>query len=141
MADGKGSLGKIITSDDLYLRFVAIMSKVDTLMNDLNHYGLLFQYDKHWQRIRTKRANLLQALDTPEEFRSYYEQEMDGITTALSRISILLEKAKCPEDRQNILQNKPFQCDFADLLRKVEEMLDSLKLYNEQILESDGTCN
>ncbi|MBN1914890.1 MAG: MCE family protein [Parachlamydiales bacterium] len=137
IAQGKGTLGKMVSSEDLYLRVVAIMSKVDTLMNDLNHYGLLFQYDKHWQRIRTKRANLLEALDTPTEFRSYYEKEIDDITTSLSRISTLMEKAEETNTKERIIQNTSFQCDFANLLRKLEEMLDSLKLYNEQILKTD----
>jgi phospholipid/cholesterol/gamma-HCH transport system substrate-binding protein len=137
---GKGTIGKLIKSDDFYLRLTAIMSKVDTLMNDVNHYGVLFQYDKHWQRIRTKRANLLQALDTPQEFKNYFEGEVDGITTALARISILINKAQTEEEKQKILQNNLFKKDFATLLRQVEDMLDTLKLYNEQLVE-ENPCN
>ncbi|HSW87487.1 MAG TPA: MlaD family protein, partial [Rhabdochlamydiaceae bacterium] len=50
LAEGKGSIGKLLKSDDLYLRVTAIMSKADTLMNDINHYGMLFNLNKKWQR-------------------------------------------------------------------------------------------
>lgn len=136
IADGTGTIGKLVKSDDLYLRITAVMSKVDTLMNDVNHYGILFQYDKHWQRIRTKRANLLEALNTPSEFKNYFETEMDGITTSLGRLSMLLEKAEQPKEKTKIMNSEDFKKDFATLLRQTEDLLDSLKLYNEELVES-----
>lgn len=136
IADGKGTIGKFIKNDDFYLRMVAVLSKIDTLMNDVNHYGVLFQYDKNWQRIRTKRANILNALETPKEFKNYFESEVDCVTTSLSRISLLLQKAEDPKEKQKILSSAPFQKDFLDLLRQVEHLLDSLKLYNEQLNET-----
>lgn len=136
ITERKGSLGKFILNDDLYLRVVSIMGKADTLMNDINHYGILFQYDKHWQSIRTKRANMLEKLKTPAEFRNYFECEVSTITTSLGRISKLLEKSKEPEEKERILNSAPFQKDFADLLRQVEHLLDNLKLYNEDLTEA-----
>lgn len=136
IACGKGSLGKFIKNDDFYLRLVSIMGKIDTLMNDINHYGILFQYDKHWQRLRTKRANMLNALKTPKQFKRYFENEVDNVTTSLSRISILIDKAKEEEDRKKVMQSKCFQKDFLDLLRQVEHLLDSLKLYNEELVDT-----
>lgn len=136
IADGRGTIGKLVKDSDAYLRVTAILSKVDTLMNDINHYGLLFQYDKHWQRIRTKKANLLTALKTPDEFKNYFQTETDNITTSLARLSILLEKAQNVEDKEKILNNTLFKKDFAELLRQVEELLDSVKLYNEDLVEN-----
>ena len=135
LADGSGTIGKLLKSDDLYLRFTSIMSKVDTLMNDINHYGILFQYDKSWQRQRTKRANMLNALATPRQFRSFFEEEIDTITTALARISILLQRAESEEERTKIMNSSGFKKDFAKLLRNVDDLYDSLKLYNEQLVE------
>ncbi len=142
IADGTGTIGKLITNDDLYLRVSSIMSKVNTLMNDLNHYGLLFQYNKTWQRQRTKRANLLAALDTPKEFRSYFESEVDSINTSLSRIFMLMEKAEDDEKGQ-ILHTEPFRKDFSQLLRDVETLSKTLKLYNEEMVNTidDSECN
>lgn len=135
IAESKGSLGKFIGNDDFYLRLVSIMGKADTLMNDINHYGLLFQYDKHWQTIRTKRANMLDKLRTPAEFKNYFECEVSTITTSLGRISQILERAKDPNEKEVILSSTPFQKDFADLLRQVEHLLDNLKLYNDDLRE------
>ncbi len=131
MATGDGTVGRLINSDDFYLRVSALLGKVDTLMNDVNHYGLLFQYDKGWQRSRTRRANQLQALDTPSEFRTYFETEVDTVQTALSRITILLEKASDSDERQKIMQSESFRTAFATLLRQVQSLSDSLRLYNE----------
>ncbi len=134
IAAGKGVLGKLIKSDDLYLRFSSIMSKADTLMNDINHYGLLFQYSKDWQRSRTRRANQLAALDTPQEFKTYFETEVDTITTALERLTIVLDKAEQPEERARIMGSPKFKKDFLELLTTVSQLLDSLKLYNEEMV-------
>jgi phospholipid/cholesterol/gamma-HCH transport system substrate-binding protein len=133
VADGTGTLGKLITSDDLYLRVVSVMSKVNTLMNDLNHYGLLFQYNKTWQRQRTKKATLLTALDTPKEFRNYFENEIDGITTSLSRLFMLMEKVDQSDDKEQIVASEAFKKDFSKLIREVEGLSKTLKLYNEEL--------
>jgi phospholipid/cholesterol/gamma-HCH transport system substrate-binding protein len=139
IAEGKGTLGKLVSDDDFYLRVTNIMSKVDTLMNDINHYGLLFQYDKHWQRIRTKRANLLQALESPKEFRQYYETEVDAISTSIERLSILLDKAEQRKNKEEVMRSPSFKSDFADLLKKVDCLMDSLKLYNEDLIQHQET--
>ena len=135
IAKGKGTIGKLVKGDDLYLRLTAIFSKANTLMNDINNYGLLFQYNKQWQRIRTKRASLIQALNTPKEFRDYFEREVDDINASLGRISMLVEKAENEGEKESIVKSDCFKKDFATLLREIEGLLDTAKLYNEDILE------
>ncbi len=135
IADGKGTLGRLISDDDFYLRITNIMGKVDTLMNDINHYGLLFQYDKHWQRIRTKKANLVNALQSPKEFRQYYESEIDCVGTGIERLSMLLERAEKQQKKEEILRSSSFKKEFSDLLKKVDGLMDSLKLYNEDLIQ------
>ena len=110
------------------------MSKSETLMNDINHYGLLFQYNKGWQRSRTKKANLLKSLDTPEEFKTYFEGEIDSINTSLGRIGELINRAEEDEEKNRIVQSDAFRRDFAALLRQVEALTDSLKLYNQDLV-------
>ena len=132
IASGTGTLGRLIGGDGLYLRVNSLMSKVETLMNDINHYGLLFQYDKHWQRSRTKKANLLKALDSPREFRDYFEGEIDAMTTSLGRLTELLERAD--EERGKIVQNEDFKRQFSTLMRTVQGLSDSIKLYNEGLI-------
>jgi len=134
IATGTGTVGRFITSEDFYLRFSSILGKVDTLMNDINHYGVLFQYDKTWQRSRTKKANFLKALDTPVEFRNYFEGEVTTIQTSLGRLTELLERAGGLEERQKIFQSEGFKRDFGALLRQVQGLTDSIKLYNEELV-------
>lgn len=130
LVSGSGTIGRLLKGDDFYLRCNSLMSKSETFMNDINHYGLLFQYNKSWQRSRTKKANQLKALDSPAEFKNYFEGEIDSINTALGRISELLQRA----DRSKIANNEPFKRDFAQLLRQVQALNDSLKLYNEDLV-------
>lgn len=134
---GKGTLGKIIEGDDLYLRMTSVMSKVDTLMNDINHYGILFHLNKGWQRQRAQKITTLNALDNPQNFKSYFETEVSEIHTAMSRISLLIDKAKNRPDGDEIFEDPLFRKDFAELLRQAEELSDNLRLYNQQLIERE----
>jgi phospholipid/cholesterol/gamma-HCH transport system substrate-binding protein len=136
IADGKGTLGKLIEGDDLYLRMTAIMSKVDTLMNDINHYGILFHMNKSWQRQRSQRITELNALNTPVSFRNYFEKEVDQINTSMSRLSMLIDKAEKSPEKEEILCDEQFRKEFAELLRQADELSDNLKLYNQQLTEA-----
>jgi len=131
LATGTGTLGRFINQEDFYLRLTSLLNKGETLMNDINHYGLLFQYDKHWQRSRTKRANLLHSLTSPKEFRSYFESEIDTMNTSLGRLTQLLEKST--DEQASIAQNPEFKKQFGLLLRQVESLTSALKLYNENL--------
>lgn len=139
IAAGKGTLGKLVEGDDTYLRFTAILSKIDTLMNDINHYGILFHLNKAWQRQRLQKVNLMNSLDSPAAFKNYFEKEIDDVNTAMARLSMLIEKAQQEPDKENILKNKQFNKDFAELLRDVDELADNLRLYNEQLIEAQNT--
>ncbi len=133
IASGSGTLGRLVVGEDFYLRLASLMNKGETLMNDINHYGLLFQYNKQWQKGRTRKANFLKALNTPQEFRNYFEGEIDSMTTALGRLSQLMERAGS-EERSRIAESDAFKRDFASLLRQVQALSDSLKLYNEELI-------
>lgn len=133
VASGSGTVGRLIVGDDFYLRLASLMNKGETLMNDVNHYGILFQYNKQWQKGRTRKANFLKALDTPQEFRNYFEGEVDSMTTSLGRLSELMDRAGT-EERNNIIQSDAFKSNFADLMRQVQGLTDSLRLYNEGLI-------
>ena len=87
IASGQGTFGKLIQADDMYLRMTAIMSKADTMMNDINHYGILFHLNKGWQRTRAKRISQLDALETPVAFKDYFQTEVDQINTSMSGLA------------------------------------------------------
>ncbi len=133
IASGSGTVGRLIAGDDFYLRLASLMNKGETLMNDINHYGLLFQYNKQWQKGRTRKANLLKSLDNPQEFRNYFEGEVDSMTTSLGRLTELMERVGA-EERSQIVQSEAFKSHFANLMRQVQGLTDSLKLYNEGLI-------
>ena len=130
---GSGTIGRFLANDDFYLRLSSTLSKAETMMNDINHYGLLFQYDKHWQRSRTKKANLLKSLDSPKEFRAYFEGEVDSITTSLGRISSLLEQIETLDEKNRIIENEQFIKDFSTLLRSSQSLTDTIRLYLSEL--------
>ncbi len=134
LSTGTGTIGRLINQEDFYLRMNSLMSKGETLMNDMNHYGILFQYNKQWQRGRTKRANILKSLDTPQEFRAYFEGEIDSMNTSLGRLTELVERAHGDGERSKVLHSEPFRKDFAVLMRQVQSLSDSIKLYNESLV-------
>ena len=135
ISSGQGTFGKLIQADDLYLRLTAVMSKADTLMNDINHYGILFHLNKGWQRTRTRRISRLEALQSPVAFKDYFQTEIDQINTSMSRISLLIDKAK-DEEKKQVVDSSPFKENLAELLRQIDEMSDNLRLYNEQLSHS-----
>jgi phospholipid/cholesterol/gamma-HCH transport system substrate-binding protein len=134
---GEGSIGKIITNDDLYLRLTSLLSKADTTMNDINHYGILFHLDKHWQRLRARRMNLFQKLSTPQEFRNYFNDELDQINTSISRVSMVLGQYEFqpPYCCYNLLLNPEYTKVFAELMRKISGLEEEVRLYNEQVID------
>lgn len=134
LSTGQGTFGKLIQADDMYLRLAAILSKADTMMNDINHYGVLFHLNKGWQRTRTRRLSQMEAVQSPVAFKDYFQSEIDQINTSMSRISMLVDKAQ--EDEVELVQSNDFRDNFAELMRQVGEMSDNLKLYNEEFTQT-----
>lgn len=137
VAQGRGTVGKLFVDDDTYLRLTAILSKLDTMMNDVNHYGFLFNLNKEWQRTRIKQATILNALNTPQNFRDYFNKEVDLINTSMSRLSMLVDRVENNPEREKIFETNAFQRDFAELMRRSQALYDNLKLYNEQLIEAE----
>ncbi|MBA3237522.1 MAG: MCE family protein [Parachlamydiaceae bacterium] len=131
---GEGSIGKILMKDDFYLRLSSLMSKAEVVLNDVNHYGVLFHLDKGWQRLRARRLNLLQKLSTPEEFRNYFNDEVDNITTSLERVSDVIEEVESISC-EPLWQNPGYVKVYAELLRRVAMLEEYLQMYNQQVVE------
>lgn len=136
IASGKGTLGRLVRGDDLYFHVNAILSKIDILMNDVNHYGILFHLNKSWQRQRLQRIVLLNSLDTADNFKSYFEGEVDQINLSMERISLLIDKMQQTPETTQIMTDPLFRKDFDALMRQANELSDTLKLYNQQLMET-----
>lgn len=133
--EGRGTIGTLLMKEDLYLKISSLLSKGEILMNDVNHYGLLFHLDKHWQRLRARRLNLLQKLCSPQEFRNYFNDEIDKIWTSLSRVSMVLEETECYPPC--LMDDCQFKKVFSELLRRFESTEEALKMYNQQVMECE----
>jgi phospholipid/cholesterol/gamma-HCH transport system substrate-binding protein len=55
LASGEGTIGRLLSNDCFYLQLTDVMCKLDRLVNDINNFGLLFQYDRGWQRLQRER--------------------------------------------------------------------------------------
>lgn len=138
-AKGEGSVGKLIMKDDAYLRLNSLLSKAETLMDDINHYGLLFSSDKNWQRLRARRANLLYKLESPQEFRNYFNDEVNEIMTALSRVNNVMENTSCLPCYDQLADDCEFKKVLAELIRRVKMLEESIQMYNTQLMNVE-TC-
>lgn len=138
-AKGEGTVGSLLMKDDAYLRFNSLLSKVETLMDDINHYGLLFSSDKNWQRRRARRANLLCKLECPQEFRNFFNDEVNEIMTALSRVTTVMDTTKCLPCYPELAEDCEFKKVLAELIRRVKTLEESIQMYNTQLMDVE-TC-
>lgn len=135
VSSGKGTLGSLLMREDLYLNTSSLLSKAETILDDVSHYGVFFQNDKRWQRLRARRANLITRLSCPTEFQNYFNDELDQITTSLARISMVLQDTECQDCYQSFMDDESFRMVFSELLRRVTQMEKSLQLYNQQLTD------
>lgn len=134
---GEGSLGHLLVGDDLYLRLSSILKKGETVMDDVNQYGMLFHTNKRWQRKQAQRMNLLYTLSTPQTFTRYFNTELNQISDSLSRVSLILQESENQCYPECLIQNPEFTNKFADLLKKFDKMQEELMMYNQQVV---NTC-
>lgn len=136
LAKQEGTVGRLIKNDDLYLRTNALLSKAEVILDDVNHYGPFYASDRNWQKLRARRANLLYSLCTPQQFKNYFNDELDQIFTSLDRVNQVLEESEgadpCCMDPCGLTQEN-FRKVFAELLRRVKQMEESVRLYNIQL--------
>lgn len=140
---GEGSVGRILLKDDFYLKLDALLNKGSVLMDDVNHYGILFHLDKNWQRLRARRLNLYQKLSCPQEFRNFFNDEMDEILTSLSRIYMVLEETEALKGCCDIMDNRQYTSLLSELLKRVDSLEENIRLYNQEVVDihSDNECN
>lgn len=130
----EGTVNRLINNDDLYLRATAVMSKADIIMDDINHYGILYHNDKGWQRLRARRMNLMQKLQCPQEFRNFFNDEINSISTSLCRVATVLDQTFCMIPPEELLGDCGFEALFADLLRRVSGLEENIRMYNQQLV-------
>lgn len=136
IAAGNGTLGRIIMDDGLYLQISALMTKANTLLNDVNQYGLMFHYNKEWQRRRIKKMAEANRIKDPKAFRAFMDKEIDEINTTLERM-------QCVTNCIDLEKSRNFRSDFKQLMQQIKALQDRVNLYNQELNEmryraSDG---
>jgi phospholipid/cholesterol/gamma-HCH transport system substrate-binding protein len=133
---GEGSIGRLLMRDDFYLKMSSLLSKAEVILNDINHYGVLFHLDKGWQRLRARRLNLLNTLRTPQEFRNYFNDEIDSISVTLERVAMVIEEVESLPC-QALWEDPQYVKVYAELLRRVASLEEYLKMYNQQVVDHE----
>ena len=128
LQQGKGTLGQLLKGDALYLRILSLMNKGNTLLSNVNQYGILFNLNRKWQRQQAYRDSQARALRNPVNFRACLDQEIAQINQSLDKVSTLLDTAPCAP-----LEDPCFTREFAELLRQVQCLKQELELYNEDL--------
>lgn len=126
IADGKGTLGRIINEDGLYLQINALMRKANTLMNDINQYGLMFHYNKEWQRRRVKRMVQANRIKDPKAFQEFMDKGIDEINTTLTSMECVTD---CVDT------DRKFKSDFKKLMQQLNDLQERVNLYNQELNE------
>ncbi len=130
---GKGTVGHLLYDDTLYMQMESSIDKVSVLMDDINQYGLLFHLNKSWQRERMQRMAKLNDLSSVSAFQSYFDTELDRITASLERLTALLNKASSETAKKSLRRDPEIANAFGDLLRRVDTLEDTLRLYNQKL--------
>lgn len=126
--------------NDLYLRLTSLLSKGETVMDDINHYGLLFNTNKSWQRMRARRVNIMSKLSNPQEFNNFFEDEINQISTSLARVNMILNDGDISNYWRTLCSSE-FERVFTDLLRRIDGLEQNVKLINQQVVESRKECH
>lgn len=134
IASGKGTIGRLVNDENLYFQINSLFLKANTLLTDINNYGLMFNQNKEWKRKRIQQAELSSAIKDPRDFQAYLDtqvNEMNVIATRLDNASRKLHK----NNKRNTLPDREYKKDLKELTEKLEALTDLLRFYNSELAE------
>ena len=131
IADGKGTLGKLVNDPTLYLEAISTLDRVNQLIYDLNHYGLLFHRNRSWKQAQQARLEKVKTLKTPDAFTEQFQKEMSSINESLDKVNVMIEKADMGDEE--IIDSNEFKKYFYNLLNEVNRLQNLIELYNQKI--------
>jgi phospholipid/cholesterol/gamma-HCH transport system substrate-binding protein len=133
IAHSKGTVGRLINEDGIYIQATATLSKINHLMDDVNNYGLLFWHNKRWLRSREERLAAYQQLNSPEAFRYYITQESESINQSLSRLNEIAKRAEETKNQESLTQNPNLWKNLNNLKQKLDELQINVSYYIEEL--------
>jgi len=134
VAQGKGTIGKILFQDDLYSEVHYAVTQCNELLEAINQYGLLFTQNKKWQRWqRCKKGR-----------PSMIEKEMKEISSSLRQLDQLLKKGQ-NHLKSHCLEGEkpPFEEQIWKWQEKIEKQMGQIeeefeKLEREKLVQPTG---
>ncbi len=127
---GQGTLGLMLCSNDLYANANLLLGKSNTLVNDINQYGLLFQNNRNWKRLRADRVATNDQFKDAQAFKTYCDGELDALQTGLSRIEMLWQSMQ----NQKTVQNRgEFLNQFTQVVKRLNQLQQQLDMMREQM--------
>jgi phospholipid/cholesterol/gamma-HCH transport system substrate-binding protein len=122
LSDGQGSIGRLLDEDGPFFHLQTLLSKVDTLMDDVNHYGLLFHTNRGWQRLRSQRMNQAASAKSPKAIASVLASEINQINTAMARLETVSSHIdNDPKEKEN------FTKVFLELQDRTKTLLENIR--------------
>ena len=100
-------------------------------MNDINQYGLLFSYNKHWQRERSQLMAKSAAISNSMAFQMQVDEDVDNMIVTLDRMQALTSRLS----NDQIANNREFKRQFIALMKRLDVLQENVKLYNMQLQE------
>jgi len=127
LARGEGTLGRMLTSDSVYLQLSAVLCRMDTVLKDISEYGLLFQCSSKWRRQQACKMKQIEMMCSPEQALYAFNSQIQDIACSVARIEALMCQRTCEDD--------VFAHGVNEILGRVENLLRSLKNYREYLFE------
>ncbi len=127
MKDGKGTLGRLLNEEELYFKTLSIMDKGDTLLGNLNNYGILYNWNSKWKKEQ-KRKKMMQRRSVGQVFSC----EVDQISRAVSRLSRVLDQTQSDPCAAHLFKSPDFSREFDRLVNQVQGLDERLHLLQEQ---------
>lgn len=123
ISSGKGTIGKLLMKDDLYLDVAEILARINVLLSDINNYGLLFHNSRTWKMQRAYQMDRLVSVKDADSFRKFWKDRLEGVYVELGQMSDLIQRAS--------KQSKSFSDDqegeFKEVLKKALQELSNLQ--------------
>lgn len=129
---GQGTLGMMFNSNDLYTNANLLLGKSNTLINDINQYGLLFQNNRNWRRARADRVATNDQFKDVQAFKSYCESELSALQTGLSRIEMLWQSL---QNDKTVHNRSEFLDQFTQVVKRLNQLQQQLDMMREQMEE------
>ena len=98
-------------------------------MNDINQYGLLFEYNHQWQRNRIQLMSEANRIKDAKSFQNYMNEQIDQINTTIGRMSALTDRLTT----EQLANNPSFRKKFADLMQQLQSIQENITLYNQEL--------